>query len=960
MIEERIRLNSTNSNKSVNTKEYVDLEINQHTKVFPFPSVIDDLSQRQVFEEERRNCNDYRLILTINPYCSNILFNVVSEIVQNEGSDKTDKNKNPLVHIMDCINGESFKSSELGEDYTIKGKIVNMTSYDMVRNTEYANGSKPFVYHCGLDIFNNHIIRNNSFKLINPLPKKIIQEEKNVFNTIEDLMRDASGNHIPLSKRTDIGDYDSNIQTLRNKHLYDIDDIDTFKDCINNKLREENGWYGFYNTSSITTKQWNGEEWVDMKTSRVFNNQESVGCDFVELYPDSTLFSFNPKYNSFLNREEQNWDICITYPYKNDYGYDNDNSLICGKLSKTDVVNGLKLLSVTRERGSYGQDIILFRSYVKHNLESGDVIKLYYKEKNKGFETEIDGETFTVLNVGDLKGNNKDYYFYINYSEDITFENNKDIKFEDIQYYRFVKFTDDIERKYYYRKFRKLPNFKYKKEEYVKGDDLEKYITENAKYGPKNEKKMYLFDKEQYPLGFAKTIYGDDVTQVTFTDSLNIENLTDNLGRPLTELFVTIIKRNKGHEKWYIKDKNEKKIDLKEIEYSHCFGKVKSGLIIHGEEKDSKETKDLRKQINDVTLLTNVEWTETNGDITLKELDENKDSGLDKDITLENDEFYGDLVELDIHKMKETVLSDVCFRFNTEQREHIKTDNDIDCFTLKYDEITKDDYDYINNPSNDKGAFEIETKTDINERIRPEGYYYKAHYGFKVRTFGKLNQSSHRKIAIRNCRLIQSDGLFIEVTAKNNSGADTNNYVFLHDTYTGERIASLHVFHVENSVRFQLVPMSPTDDNYVNAFNIANGLLFSRRSVKMGETWQDKNGLIQYAEEDMDVVDDYSQPKYTLYSQNIEIPDYAYDLGDNNYIWREILNIGDINANDIEEYPFMNGNFYVNKDINFYLKRQDPYGYNGLWIQSHEFDDLYGNEKKTESAEYKDITENVC
>jgi len=125
MIEERIRLNSTNSNNSVNTKEYVDLEINQHTKVFPFPSVVDDLSQRQVFEEERRNCNDYRLILTINPYCSNILFNVVSEIVQNEGSDETDKNKKNL-HIMDCINGESFKSSELGEDYTIKGKIVDI------------------------------------------------------------------------------------------------------------------------------------------------------------------------------------------------------------------------------------------------------------------------------------------------------------------------------------------------------------------------------------------------------------------------------------------------------------------------------------------------------------------------------------------------------------------------------------------------------------------------------------------------------------------------------------------------------------------------------------------------------------------------------------------------------------------------------------------------------------------
>ena len=88
--DEQIRLNSTDAVNSVNKENFLDVEIKQHTKVFPFGNVIDTIDQRQQFETERENCTKYRFILTVNPYCSNILFNTVTEIVQNEGSDETD------------------------------------------------------------------------------------------------------------------------------------------------------------------------------------------------------------------------------------------------------------------------------------------------------------------------------------------------------------------------------------------------------------------------------------------------------------------------------------------------------------------------------------------------------------------------------------------------------------------------------------------------------------------------------------------------------------------------------------------------------------------------------------------------------------------------------------------------------------------------------------------------------
>ena len=573
MQEERIRLTSTDSANSVNKDAFVDVELQHHTKVFPFPSISETIDQREVFEQERENSTKYRLILTINPYCTNVLFNAVTEIVQHEGTNENGK----LIIASDSGITPSIKN------YTIQGKADNVTNTDMVRNTEYANGDDPFVYHCGYDIFNNHILRNQSFKLVNPLTGNSYKFQnttdrnkiKNNFNTIQDIMRYSDGKEIKLTRRTDV----KTIQGVENsdsqnyaRHLYLKDDILSLIDSINVNTSEQNGWWGFYNRSSIASCDFKENEWQDMKISKIFNGkyfdgsqeQEHMACEFIEMYPDSTLYSFNPKYNVLQNREEQNWDICITYPYDKDDG--KDKILINGSTDELDsngdliYVNGLLLANYKQTKGTSGQDILLFRSLVKHNLKVGDKFKLFYSPRNNDAEShfkEIKDRQFEVVNIGNLEGDYLDYYFYINDINDLKeilgYGDDEKIKSEDF-YFRFIKVINDRDCKYYYRKFKKLPNFKFKKMELTEEvasykQKFEEYVSANCKDLDNNG--MLLFQKEQYPLAFAKTIYNDSITQVTFTDTIEIDKIKDNLGRPLTELFVTIIKRNKGHELWY-------------------------------------------------------------------------------------------------------------------------------------------------------------------------------------------------------------------------------------------------------------------------------------------------------------------------------------------------------------------------------------------------------------------------
>ena len=84
---------------------------------------------------------------------------------------------------------------------------------------------------------------------------------------------------------------------------------------------------------------------------------------------------------------------------------------------------------------------------------------------------------------------------------------------------------------------------------------------------------------------------------------MDVDGLVDHRGRPLSEIYFTVIKRNKGHEAWY----ESGDTTSSDIEFSHCFSKVTSGLDLPVEVNDYN----VRKLHNiDISGVTDEDYTE--------------------------------------------------------------------------------------------------------------------------------------------------------------------------------------------------------------------------------------------------------------------------------------------------------------------------------------------------------------
>lgn len=900
----KIKLNKTSSVNSVNKDGMVAVEMQQSTKPLHFLDIKSTVDQREIFENERKSCDKYRLILTINPYCTNVLFNPLTEIIKNEGSD------NPIVMI-------DTKGKKI--DGNVYGKATDVTRMDMVRNTEYSRDEIGFEYHPGYDIFNNHTIRNQSFKLVNKLGDNL-DKSREVFNTLSDWMRYADGSVVKHGKRIDISTCETNIDT----HLYQHEDISSFNDTVDENLREDNGWWGFTNKSCIenkfyTSKIVSGKEvkyWKPMGIEKTINS--SKNCEFIDMYPDRTLFSFNPKYNSFKHKPEYNWKLCITYPYENYYAH-----RLVTNVDGYSNINALKVYSVTKLTGKNGNDILQFKTYTKHGVSKGSYIYIYADDK-------CSNTTYRVTNVGDLNQDNKEYYFYI---EDLKILDELGIEYEDIDNdaineelsgkdFRLSRCVSGVNSKYYIRKFRKLPNFRYKRTELTEDIANDEESFKEYIYSQKNASRdgitLMDFNNEQYKLAFAKTIYNDDATQVTFTDGIDVEHIKDNLGRPLTNIYVTVIKNNKGYKTWYNGEG-----DFTNAEFSHCFGKVNTGLeMMYGGYSDSGKYSDVRS-------ITNV------GDITSEPLEQNDD-----EVSYDNDTFYGDLVEFNPMECVEKVLADACFRFNTAQREWKKSDSTWLNGEMIIDEIKTDDYDL-----NTKESFEMSSDPVTNTTERPEGYYYKAHYPIMIKEFGDLTQDSHYAINVSSSKCVVISGkVYVQITSTLRNSLSANDTVYFFDKVE-DKWYKTKVCHVINSINFTVLPANivNVEDKTKHMFEKVNGVVYTPQLDLMAR------------------LNDTANNNLCVLRHNSDIPNYAVRLpNQNKFLWRNVLRAGDTFAENIPDYVFANGYFYVTKTLNFYLKRQDPENKIGLYAANQRPSDVFGNIKKTSNYEYKDETTVTC
>jgi len=929
-MEIQIPLNSFKGKASVNVENSFSFDLRNKERQLKPDNMISDFSLLEQYNIERDACDKFRYILTLNPICTNVLFNTQTEVVQFEGS-----NSAMVLTNTDSIHKEDIKRADTFEyDNAIQNTSI-IDRYQAINDTEYshdANGG--FEYHCGVDIFNNHMLRKNGFIHINKMHGTDSLSSP-VYNTIADYLRDGEGN-IVYSKISPV--YNRNQNTRL--HLYTLDNCKSLKDAYLQNIEEDNGWVGFKNVTNIDVENNSGDT---VMINSIFANKKP--CEFVDLYPDRTLFSFIPKYNKYRKRAENNWEYCITYPYAIDYDMFN---IVFGGENQT-----LKAIAESGMNIS-ATNVLFCRSMVRHNLSKGDRVSVYYY--NSDGETSVFEKYKTsveVFGIGDVDGSESDFVFSVKCSDVDSI----------LDYllnggFFFKKLVNGIECDYYFRKYKKIKKF------------------------DENGERTRELDSDLNKCGFSENIYGDGIAQIIFTDDIDLNGLVDHRGRKVTETYFTVIKNNKGNNLWY---KNHF-FGSENVEYSHCFGPITSGLYF-GDNANAEFDYNIR-YLHNVEIDTEIadrpvdddsirpyqgDIVYGKGDLTLGDgvvldfipysaLGETILRGVPKkiedNITIDNDEFYGDVVEFDYYNYAETQLSPVLHRFNTVQREWIANKN---YASLRYDKLIYDDFDLKENgdsrqftiQASDMSVVKYNNKNyRLYSNVRPEGYFYNPH------TLISVGEESEMTTRVKGKRInfssssgyydMDTDKTTVSFVAPINYGFYKHTNIALYDAggrYNGK------LQHVR-TIWGEVVDIKDNKLTIVfdgDVFNVMTQITDINEVLN-------PNG--EYKE------------RYTFYWSKDGVPTYANFVPQiSSFVWKSVVPPSKM-SNDMELFdtPFANGRFYIEKDIRFYNRRQDADGRFGLLFAKNpiltpptDFFSIEGDTFNTDQAfDFYNNINNVC
>ena len=942
MMETNIFLQGFNSKKAVNTSEGLNVSLRGKRKLLPTNDVEEVISQNDVYFDERKNSNIIRLTCQVNPICSNVLFNQITEVVKNEGS--------PNISFLNYGIIRDENGQEIDDvSGKIYGKPKSKTKWNIteaIRDTQISNDE--YIYHCGADIFNNHLVRSKTFKAVCAFADGTEPSIMD-FNTIKDLMRDSHGGQVTDMVYLPVGAGTSNEKQL---HVYEIDDIYQYKECVEKRLKQTyNGWLGFENKSKIKTYKdfgnKNSEAEMEIERPIMYMN----GGDFVDMYPDRTLYSFVPKYNKFRNRIEKNWNYCLTYPsssYTPTIDGDEFSDII------EPLNDGLKAIYFNENTiADNGVKQLVIYSIAKHGLAVGDFVNIYRKTKDKETNEDVietvlenakvmevaDDYIFTVfsdvqisniwfelsasttsITVGDKEytlDSDTNKYFTITSDTASTRYYVVEDKYvnvdDDAQEISFKKVVNDIECDYYVRIFSKIPNFKY-----ASADTSNEYeiYKNNGELIKQYQDKEYDFENHISKLAFARNVYSDDIGEIVFTDDIDISNLKDNLGRPLTSIYLTITKNNKGYKEWYGFDTTDwKKTDISAstVEFSHCFGGITCGLATSIESMYGSG-------INSINMINPEGPIGYNIDMINGDRDTYPNDYIDPtEVWFDIDKnYYGDLSYYDNYNAVERHIQPILHRFNTAQRESYWSSESGNFASFIYDEIEFDDYDGGND-------FQVNSNKKIeNCNNKKEGYYYNPHYEIKLKTFDKI-------------KTMMPD--FLTMTKKENVGNYKLRITVLENHYLslGDRCI---IYDTNENKHYDCTTVIGDGDDY-KTFTCM--------------VYDDNGEMIDHPFNGKDI-----NTLRLFKMDNLDAPSYAKILKDGTcrVIWRDVVQNGfNLSDKSVEEYPFTNGAFYVNKKVDLYVRRQDPYNLWGLYSTS----DPKGIEANIDAEDnYVKETEIVC
>ena len=227
------------------------------------------------------------------------------------------------------------------------------------------------------------------------------------------------------------------------------------------------------------------------ETALGYNDNKSSLCQF---------FPFDPGYDRLKILDDDgkpNYLLKITYPYVNkDIVIVKNNS----NISLKDGVPIIDKFKVTINN----KDYVGFKTAFNHGLTENSKINLYNfidntQNNNLKFNT-----LFKVYKLGNETNDNKLRTFIL----DI---NPNDISFN-IGISTIKRVVNDTPSKYYVRRFKSLT--------------------------------LNYNDYDMYPAAFGKTYFSDNVAAFNFKKDIIVSGLTDNLGRPISELYFTILKND--------------------------------------------------------------------------------------------------------------------------------------------------------------------------------------------------------------------------------------------------------------------------------------------------------------------------------------------------------------------------------------------------------------------------------
>lgn len=403
------------------------------------------------------------------------------------------------------------------------------------------------------------------------------------------------------------------------------------------KERKESTIYRFYGnvTPLISNQLYNdnikiytnqdGElDSIKIQSNDIFEQQGWVGFFESPYYePDNMLetnekkslcefTTFSPDYNRlrFLDDDgHPNYKMKITYP-----AYSKDIQLTRNESNVT-LADGIPIIKQTNVILN-GREYVAFTCAINHGLSKKDEIKLFNFNDDTNGNLALDVRTYNIFKLGDDNNFKKNRIFVL------------DINPSDISINMGVstikRVVNDKESEYYVRVFSAL--------------------TEN------------YIDYDSYPASFGTSYFYDKITAFNFIKDVDVNGIKDNLGRPLSELFLTVVKNDNDTDDNSISNQfwRDKQSSLPNNIKNRFWTEISAGFTT---EKNIKVNYNINAygDINYVTTSPSeppFKWFEN--------IDET------------NNEFDGDIVEYNSDDLLEKRLESVHHRINTIYRENYK------------------------------------------------------------------------------------------------------------------------------------------------------------------------------------------------------------------------------------------------------------------------------------------------